>query len=345
MSKFDVIYERAKVNPQRIVLPEGNDERVLRAADAVLKKGYAKLTIIADENQLAADTKRLGVDVSKAEIINPKTYKDTAAYIDEYFNMRQARLPSKTDGGQAKGMTPEEAKKTITENSVIFGGMLIRHGLADGFVAGAKFTTRDVAKAAIQCIGISREVGIMSSAFIMIFPDSTFGEQGILVFADCGIIPDPSAKQLAKIAIACGRFTSQLFDFPPRIAMLSYSTTGSGGSHPLIDKVIEATKLAKEEAPDLLIDGELQGDSAIVKEVAAKKCPNSPVAGKANILVFPDLNAGNIGYKLAQRFGKAKALGPLIIGAQRPCSDLSRGCTAEEVVDIVAITSVRAGSK
>jgi len=333
MNKVDVIYERAKANPQRIVLPEGSDERVLRAADVVLRKGYAKLTIIADEKQLAADTKRLGIDVSRAEIINPKTYKDTAAYIDEYYKMRQA-----------KGMTLEEAKKTITENSVIFGGMLIRHGLADGFVAGAKFTTRDVAKAAIQCIGISREVGIMSSAFIMVFPDSTFGEQGILIFADCGIVPDPNAKQLAKIAIACGRLTNQLFDFPPRIAMLSYSTAGSG-SGPTVDKVVEATKLAKEEAPDLLIDGELQGDSAIVKEVAAKKCPNSQVAGRANILVFPDLNAGNIGYKLAQRFAKAKALGPLIIGAQRPCSDLSRGCTAEEVVGIVAITSVRAGSK
>lgn len=333
MSKFDVIYERAKMNPQRIVLPEGNDERVLRAADVVLKKGYAKLIIIADEKQLASDTKRLGIDVSKAEIINPKTYKDTAAYIDEYYKMRQG-----------KGMTSDEAKKIITENSVLFAGMFIRRGLADGFVTGARFTTRDVAKAAIQCIGISREIGIMSSAFIMLFPDSTFGEEGILIFADCGIIPDPNAKQLAKIAVACGRLTQQLFDFAPRVAMLSYSTAGSG-SGPLVDKVVEATKLARQEAPDLLIDGELQGDSAIVKEVAAKKCPNSPVAGKANILIFPDLNAGNIGYKLAQRFGKAKALGPLIIGAERPCSDLSRGCTAEEIVDTVAITSVRAGSK
>jgi phosphate acetyltransferase len=331
MSKFDVIYQRAKANPQTIVLPEGNDERVLKAADTILKEGYARLIVVADENQLAADSKKLGVNLSKAQVIDPKKYKDTQAYIDEYYKLRQA-----------KGMTPDEARKTITENSVLFAGMLIRHGLAGGFVAGAKFTTRDVAKAAIQCIGISREVGIMSSAFIMLFPDSSFGEGGVLVFADCGIVPDPNAKQLAKIAVACGRFTQQLFDFPPRIAMLSYSTGGSGGSHPLIDKVVEATKLAKAEAPDLLIDGELQGDSAIVPSVAEKKCPNSPVAGKANILIFPDLNAGNIGYKLSQRFGKAKALGPLIIGAESLCSDLSRGCTIEEIVDIVAITSVRA---
>jgi len=333
MSKFDVIYERAKANPQRIILPEGNDERVLRAADVILKKGYAKLVIIGDEKQIASDAKKFGVDLSKAEITNPKAYKDTEAYIDEYFKARQA-----------KGMTADEARKTITENSVLFAGMMIKHGLAGGFVAGAKFTTRDVAKAAIQCIGISREVGIMSSAFIMLFPDSSFGEQGILIFADCGIIPDPNAKQLAKIAVACGRLTQQLFDFPPRIAMLSYSTMGSGNGE-MVDKVVEATKLAKAEAPDLLIDGELQGDSALVASVAAKKCPNSQVAGKANILIFPDLNAGNIGYKLAQRFGKAKALGPLIIGAERPCSDLSRGCITEEIVDIVAITSVRAGSK
>ena len=335
MSKFDVIYQRAKANPQRIVLPEGNDERVLKAADAILKKGYAKLIIIGDENQIVSDSKRLGADLSKAEIINPKTYKDTETYINEYFKIRQA-----------KGMTLDEARKTITENSVLFAGMLIRRGLANGFVAGARFTTRDVAKAAIQCIGISRNVSVMSSAFIMLFPDTSFGEQGILIFADCGIIPDPSAKQLAKIAVACGRLTQQLFDFTPRVAMLSYSTMGSGAGE-TVDKVVEATKLAKKEAPDILIDGELQADSAIVASVAAKKCPKSEVAGKANILIFPDLNAGNIGYKLAQRFGKAKALGPLIIGALCPCSDLSRGCVTEEIVDIVAITSVRAaaGSK
>jgi len=333
MSKFDVIYQRAQVNPQQIILPEGNDERVLRAAEIILKKGYAKLIILADEKQFASDTKRLGVDLSKAQVIDPKTSKYTEAYIDEYFKVRQA-----------KGMTLDEAKKTITENSVLFAGMMIKHDLAGGFVAGAKFTTRDVAKAAIQCIGIKREIGIMSSAFIMLFPDTAFGEQGILIFADCGIIPDPNAKQLAKISVACGRLVQQLFDFPPRIAMLSYSTLGSG-SGPMVDKVVEATKIAKEEASDLLIDGELQGDSAIVKEVALKKCPKSEVAGKANILIFPDLNAGNIGYKLAQRFGRAKALGPLIIGAERPCSDLSRGCTAEEIVDIAAITSVRAGVK
>lgn len=330
MGRFDVIYKRAQANPQRIIMPEGNDERVLRAADVVLKKKYARLIILADEKQLASDAKRLGVDLSGAQIFNPKAFKDTNAYIDEYYKLRQA-----------KGMTPEEAKKTVTENNVMFAGMMIRHKLADGFVAGAKFTTRDVARAAIQCIGIDKKVGIMSSAFVMLFPDTSFGEAGVLIFADCGIIPDPDAKQLAKIAAASGKMLEQLFSCKPRIAMLSYSTKGSG-SGPMVDKVIEATKLAKEEAPDLLIDGELQGDSALVGEVALKKCPDSQVAGRANVLIFPDLNAGNIGYKLSQRFGRAKALGPLIIGAQRPCSDLSRGCTAEEIVDITAITSIRA---
>ena len=333
MSKFDVIYQRAQALSQTVILPEGSDERVLSAADVILKKGYAKLIIIADQDQVILDSKKLGLDLSKAQVLDPKKYKDTEAYIDEYYKMRQA-----------KGMTLDEARKTIIENPVLFAGMLIKHGLAGGFVAGAKFTTKDVAKAAIQCIGISREVGIMSSAFIMLFPDAAFGEEGILIFADCGIVPDPNAKQLSKIAVACGRLVQSLFDFTPRVAMLSYSTTGSGTGE-MVDKVVEATKLAKIDAPDLLIDGELQADSAIVQSVATKKCPNSKVAGKANVLVFPDLNSGNIGYKLAQRFGKAKALGPLIIGAQRPCSDLSRGCTTEEIIDIVAITSVRAGSK
>ena len=217
MSKFDVIYQRAQADPQAIILPEGNDERILRAADAVLKNGYAKLTIIADQKQIEADAKRLGVNLSGARIVDPKGFKDLGAYIDEYYQLRKA-----------KGATPEEAKKLITENSVMLAGMMIRHGLADGFVAGAKFTTKGVARAAIQCIGIDRKVGIMSSAFIMLFPDTSFGEQGIFIFADCGIIPEPDAKQLAKIAISCGRLMQQLFDFEPKIAMLSYSTAGSG---------------------------------------------------------------------------------------------------------------------
>lgn len=321
MSKFDIIYQRAKKNPKTIILPEGDDERILAAARVVLKEKYAKLIILADEKKLAG-----------AEIINPKSFLGLDNYIDEYYELRKA-----------KGITLDEARKTVTENNVIFAGMMIKHNLADGFVAGAKFTTRDVARAAIHCIGIDRNVGIMSSAFVMLFPDTSFGEGGILIFADCGIIPDPSSKQLAKIAVASGRMMQQLFDFAPRVAMLSYSTLGSGAG-PMVDKVIEAARLAKQEAPDLLIEGELQADSAISMEVARKKCPDSQVGGRANILVFPDLNAGNIGYKLAQRFSNAKAIGPLIIGANKPCSDLSRGCTAEEIVDIIAITSVRAGN-
>lgn len=332
MSKFDVIYKRARANPKRIILPEGNDERILRAAAAALGEKYAQLIILADEKQLSSDAKRLAVDLSKAEVINPGNFKDTAAYADEYYQLRKA-----------KGLTPDEARKVMTENNVIFAGMMVRHGEADGFVAGARFATRDVARAAIHCIGIDRYVGVMSSAFIMAFPDPAFGEGGIFIFADCGIIPDPSSKQLAKIAVCCGRLMQQLFDLSPRIAMLSYSTAGSAEG-PMIDKVIQAAKLAKEEAPDLLIDGELQADSAIAKDVAAKKCPSSQVAGRANILIFPDLNAGNIGYKLSQRFGRAKALGPLIIGANKPCSDLSRGCTKEEIIDTIAITSVRASA-
>ncbi len=330
MKGLKVIYQRARSNPSRIILPEGNDERVLKAAAVVLEEGLAKLVILGDEKKILDEVKRLNINLSGAEIINPALFNGLEDYISEYYELRKA-----------KGLTLQDARKTITENNVIFAGMMIRRGLADGFVAGAKFTTKDVARAAIHCIGINRKVGIMSSAFIMLFPDESFGEGGIFIFADCGILPDPNSRQLAKIAIASGRLMQQLFDFPPRIAMLSYSTAGSAEGS-LVSKVVEAVKLAKEEAPDLLIDGELQGDSAIVKEVAAKKCPNSPVAGEANILIFPDLNAGNIGYKLAQRFGRAKALGPLMLGIEKPCSDLSRGCTTEEIIDIVAITSVRA---
>lgn len=333
MNKFNIIYQRARANPKTIVLPEGDDERILTAAARVLEKKYAKVILLADEKGLKADAGRLNIDLSGAEVINPKVFKELNAYIDEYYQLRKA-----------KGLTPEEAEKIVSENNVIFAGMMIRHNLADGFVAGAKFTTRDVARAAIHCIGIDRKVGIMSSAFVMMFPDKAQGEDGIFIFADCGIIPDPSPKQLSKIAVCCGRMMQQLFDFSPRIAMLSYSTLGSGIG-PMVDKVVEATRLAKEEAPDLLIEGELQADSAIAIDVARKKCPGSQVGGRANILIFPDLNSGNIGYKLAQRFSKAKAMGPLIIGTNRPCSDLSRGCTAEEIVDIVAVTGVRAGSR
>ena len=332
MGKFDVIYQRAKANPMTIILPEGNDDRVLCAAAVVLKEKYARIVILADAAQLSIDARRLGVNLAGAEVISPIDFKDVDSYINEYYQLRKA-----------KGITLHEARKTVTENNVIFAGMMIRHNLADGFVAGAKFTTRDVARAAIHCIGIDSSVGIMSSAFVMLFADRNFGENGIFIFADCGIIPDPSSKQLAKIAVSSGRLIQQLFDFAPRIAMLSYSTLGSGVG-PMVDKVVEATRLAKKEAPDLLIEGEFQADSAVSMEVAKKKCPNSQVGGRANILIFPDLNSGNIGYKLAQRFTNAKAIGPLIIGSNKQCSDLSRGCTSEEIVDIIAITSVRAGN-
>jgi phosphate acetyltransferase len=227
------------------------------------------------------------------------------------------------------------------EKFVYYGAVLVNMGIADGFVAGAKHTSGDVARSAIYCLKLDKEIGTLSSSFIIEFPDSPYGDKGLFIFADCAIIPEPSSKQLAGIAIASAEMFKKLFDIDPRVAMLSYSTKGSASGE-CIDKVLSALATVKEKRPGISVDGELQVDAAIVPEVAKLKCAASTVAGKANVLIFPDLEAGNIAYKIAQRLGNARAVGPLLQGLEKPCSDLSRGCSWEDVVDAVAISAVRA---
>lgn len=302
------IRQDAKSVAKTIVLPEADDERIRAAAQLIEKESIAKI-ILLDEDKF---------DKNKID-----------KFAEEFYQLRKY-----------KQITMEDAVKTVS-SPVYYAAMLVRTGEADGFVAGASHTTPDVAKAAIYCLGVDRRIGTISSSFIMILPDDTFGVNGVLLFADCGIIPDPSAKQLASVAVATSGLGKAVLGLTPRIAMLSYSTKGSAQGE-MVDKVKEATRMVKEMRPDLIVDGELQVDSAISPEVANIKNKNGIIKGDANILIFPNLEAGNIGYKLVNRLAKARALGPLLQGLNKPCSDLSRGCTVDEIVDCVAVTAIRA---
>lgn len=308
MINLKEIRKKAAQSPKKIILPEGDEQRIIKAAKIIKKDRIAELIIL------------------KKSEVRP----DLNKFATEYYHLRKH-----------KGMSPEEAKATFLKQPVYYAAMMVRQGLADGFVAGASHTTRDVARAALHCIGIDKRIGILSSAFLMIMPDKKFGQDGVFLFADCGIVPEPSASQLASIAIASADLLKRLFDFKPRIAMLSYSTKGSGSGKG-VDKVREATEIVRSQEPDLIIDGEMQVDAAIVPEVANIKAPDSPLKGRANLLIFPDLESGNIAYKLVQRLAGAKAIGPLLLGLNKPASDLSRGCSAEDIVDAVAITCLRA---
>ncbi|HPN73444.1 MAG TPA: phosphate acetyltransferase, partial [Candidatus Omnitrophota bacterium] len=271
-----------------------------------------------------------GLSLKGVQIVDPDTYSQTGRIVSEYYEKRKH-----------KGIDLAEAEKTVRENLVYFGAMMTRLGLADGFVAGAANTTSTVARAAIQCLDMDREVGTVSSSFIMELENCPFGEDGLFVYGDCGIIPYPSAKQLVGIAIATSDQMKKLFDIEPRVAMLSYSTKGSAGGES-VEMIREAIEKIKAKRPGILIDGELQLDAAIVPEVAEIKCPGSDVAGKANVLIFPNLDAGNISYKLSQRLGNARAVGPIIQGVNKPCSDLSRGCSWEDVVDTAVVCAIKA---
>jgi len=302
------IREKAKREKKTIVLPEGHDNRILEAEKVIRKEGIAELIVLTKDK------------------LDPAKIK---AYSDTYFAARQN-----------KGITQEEALQTVS-NPVFYAAMMVKEGLADGFVAGAVSTTADVARAAFYCLGMDKRFSVMSSSFIMCIPNCNYGAEGVFLFADCGIIPDPSPRQLANIAVCTSELAKKILEVTPRVAMLSYSTKGSAEGR-LIEKIKEATALAKEISPDLIIDGELQVDSAIVPEVAKIKDPNGIIVGDANVLIFPNLEAGNISYKLAQRLSKARAIGPILQGLNFPCSDLSRGCSVEDVVDCVAVTSIRA---
>lgn len=302
------IRERAQAQPKTIVLSEGHDVRVKRAAEFLEKEKIVNV-ILLEKGKL-----------------DPKK---TEEYAELYFQLRQH-----------KGISKDEAHEQVLD-PVFYAALMVREGLADGFVSGAATTTSDVAKAALYCLGIDRRIATIASCFIMIIPNCPYGEKGVFIFADCGIVPDPTTRQLAQIALSSAELGRKVLGVVPRVAMLSYSTKGSASGR-FVERIREATAMLHEMAPDLVVDGELQVDAAIVPEVARIKNPESPVQGNANILIFPNLEAGNISYKLVERLAGGRALGPLLLGLVKPCSDLSRGCGWEDVVDCSAVTAIRA---
>jgi phosphate acetyltransferase len=329
MGLIENIKENAKKELKTIVLPESEDERVLKAAAMVLEEKTANIVLIGDEDTIKNDAKSCGANIDGATIINPKSFKDIEKYIDELVELRKA-----------KGLSREEATKIMTTEPRFFGCMMVRLADADGLVAGSNSPTADVLRAAIQVIKTAPGINTVSSAFIMETIDGKFGENGLLLFADCAVIPEPNAEQLADIACATAATAKSVVGIDPKVAMLSFSTKGSA-RHPLVDKVQFAVDILAERNVDFAFDGEMQADAAIVEAIGAKKAPDSKVAGHANILVFPDLQSGNIGYKLVQRFAGAHAHGPVVQGLAKPVNDLSRGCSIEDIANLVAITATQ----
>ncbi|MFA7494652.1 MAG: phosphate acetyltransferase [Proteiniphilum sp.] len=330
MNLLDDLIKRAKANKQRIVLPEGTERRTLTAADQLLRDGVAEIILLGDLEEIRILSKEAGLlHIEKAQIINPKEHAKKEVYTQLLVELRKK-----------KGMTYEQASRLV-EDPLYLACLMISAGDADGEIAGAKNTTGDVLRPALQIIKTSPGVKVVSGAFIMFTQTPQYGENGILLFADCAVMPNPTAEELASIAVASAQTMKSLVGVDPRIAMLSFSTKGSA-EHEMIDKVREATRIANEIAPELQIDGELQADAALVPTVGASKAPGSTIAGKANVLVFPTLEAGNIGYKLVQRLGNAEAVGPVLQGMAAPVNDLSRGCSVEDIYNMVAITANQA---
>jgi phosphate acetyltransferase len=315
------IKEQAKKLKKTVVLPDALDERSIKAGRILTDEGIANVVLIGDENQIRTKAESIETSLSNIRVIDPKKSDKLSDFSHIFYNLRKE-----------KGITFEDAQKTMT-NPLFFGAMMIREDMANGSVAGSISTTGDVLRAAIQVIGMKPGISIVSSFFLMVFPHKVFS------FADSAVVPDPTVEQLADIAITTAENHQKLVGEEARVAMLSFSTKGSA-SHPLVEKVQKATELIKQKAPNLILDGELQLDAAIVPKVAQSKAPGSPVQGNANVLIFPDLNAGNIGYKLAQRLGGAEAIGPIVQGLKKPCFDLSRGCSVDDIVNTVAINSV-----
>ncbi len=325
MSLMESIKNKAKENKKRILLPEGEEERTIAAAKIIAKEGIADAYLMGDE----AKIKSMGGDIPGVTIIDPKTHAKKDEYINMFFELRKS-----------KGISMEDATKTLLDTKY-FACMMIKAGDGDGMVAGAISTTADTLRPALQIIKTSPGIKIVSSCFIMELPNKEYGDDGIMIFGDCAVNINPTAEELAGIAISSAQTGKALTGMDPRVAMLSFSTKGSA-KHELVDKVSQATALVKELAPTLNVDGELQADAALVEAVGQLKSPGSPVAGKANVLIFPDLQAGNIGYKLVQRLAGAEAIGPICQGIAKPVNDLSRGCSVEDIVSVVAITAVQA---
>ena len=330
MRLLDEIMQRAKNNLKRIVLPEGTEIRTLKAADIILGEKAAKLILIGN----AEEIHRIAVEnelknIGEATIVDPETYPEMKKYSDLLFDIRKS-----------KGMTPEEAEK-LAKDPLYLACLMIKNGDADGELAGAQNTTGNVLRPAFQIVKTKPGIKIVSGALLMFTPAEEYGEKGLFVFADCAVNPNPNVEELASIAVSTAETAKQIAGFEPKVAMLSFSTKGSA-QHELVDKVVEATRIAKEMAPELLIDGEMQADAALVETVGKSKAPGSPVAGEANVLVFPDLQSGNIAYKLVERLSGAKAIGPVLQGIAAPINDLSRGCSVEDIVRMITITANQA---
>ncbi len=329
MTFIEAIKEKAKQSIKTIILPESEDLRVLEGASKVLKEGFAKIILIGNEEEVRKRANENSIDLAGATIIDPKTSEKYEEYVKQFYELRKT-----------KGITLEKAKEILLE-PIYFGMMMVKQGDSDGLVSGACHSTANTLRPALQILKTAPGTKLVSAFFAMVVPNCEYGENGVFIFGDSGLVENPTAEELSEIAISSSKSFHQLTGKEPKVAMLSYSTYGSAHSD-LTEKVIKATKLLKEKEPTLICDGELQLDAAIVPEIAASKAPGSPIAGKANTLVFPNLDAGNIGYKLVQRLAKAEAYGPLCQGISKPVNDLSRGCNSDDIVGVVAITCVQA---
>jgi len=327
MYLLNKIKEGAKKHSKRIVLPEGTEERTIKAADEILEEGLAQVILIGEKSEIMKLAADFGLkNIKKATIVDPATCEKKEKYAEIMVEMRKH-----------KGMTMDKAMHLLND-PLFLATLMIKAGDADGEVAGAANATGDVLRPAFQYVKTLPGISVVSGAFLMILPDKKFGDDGLMVFADCAVHPNPTDSELAEIAVATAKTTKAIAQMEPRVAMLSFSTMGSA-NHEMVEKVRNATKIAKEMAPEFKIDGEMQADAAIIEAIGSKKAPNSEIAGKANVLVFPDLNTGNIAYKLVQRMAGAEAVGPVLQGMAAPINDLSRGCSVSDIVNLVAITA------